>query len=70
MNEHLFETFACCGCGAPVRSKYKAPPGETFRYFCVPCGQKEYARRVGRAVEATGPGVDSTKPTPGLTGAP
>jgi len=55
MNEDLFETFGCCGCGAPVRSKYKAAPGAAaFRYFCTPCGQKEYARRVGRPVEAAG----------------
>lgn len=48
MNEDLFEWFKCA-CGTPVRSKYKAPPGQKLTYFCDPCGVKAYAARMNRS---------------------
>lgn len=47
-HEELFETFKCSRCGAPVKSKYKAPPGQSLVYFCTRCGVEAYKERVSR----------------------
>lgn len=57
MNEDLFEMFKCSRCGTPVRSKYKAAPGEKLDYFCSDCGRKAYAERMKQKdVDPTMPG--------------